>query len=63
MRLTREPFWMDWPLANGGGVGPRTHSSSSSLAAQSRLRQQVHTQRVFGLQKNDRVDETCVLNC
>jgi hopanoid biosynthesis associated protein HpnK len=62
LRLTREPFWMDVPLASGN----RLHRSKDaaiffllSWRAQSALRRREirHTRRVFGLLQNARVSE------
>jgi hopanoid biosynthesis associated protein HpnK len=66
MRLTREPFWMDVPLASGRRLYRAGHALIHlilSWAAQARFRKLNlrHTQRVFGLLQNDRVDETYVL--
>jgi hopanoid biosynthesis associated protein HpnK len=66
MRLTREPFWMDVPLASGRRLYRAGHAVIHFLlswAAQSRFRRLNlrHTERVFGLLQNDRVDETYVL--
>jgi hopanoid biosynthesis associated protein HpnK len=66
MRLTREPFWMDMPLARGRRLYRATHAGiyfCLSWLAQSRLRRRNirHTHRVFGLLENDRVDETYLL--
>jgi len=66
LRLTREPFWMDVPLASGRRLYRFTHAAIYfwlSRLAQSRLRRKNirHTQRVFGLLENDRVDENYVL--
>ena len=66
MRLTREPFWMDVPLAQGRRLYRASHAgiySCLSSLAQSRLsRKNIrHPHRVFGLLQNDRVDETYVL--
>jgi hopanoid biosynthesis associated protein HpnK len=66
MRLTREPFWMDVLLASGRRVYRSAHAAIHfclSWLAQSRFRQQRirHTDRVFGLLENDRVDEAYVL--
>jgi hopanoid biosynthesis associated protein HpnK len=66
LRLTREPFWMDVPLARGN----RLHRSKDaavffllSWRAQSALRRRKirHTQRVFGLLQNARVGEEYLL--
>lgn len=66
MRLTREPFWMDVPLASGRRLYRAAHALIHlvlSWAARSRFRRLKlrHTQRVFGLLQNDRVDETYLL--
>ena len=66
LRLTREPFWMDVPLARGRRLYRAVHAMIYFLLAgrvRARLRQQQiqHTERVFGLLQNDRVDETYVL--
>jgi hopanoid biosynthesis associated protein HpnK len=66
LRLTREPFWMDVPLASGRRLYRFTHAAIYcwlSRLAQSRLRAKKihHTDRVFGLLENDRVDEAYVL--
>lgn len=66
LRWTREPFWLDWPLARGRRVYRAGHAMIFSLLswrAQSTLhRKRIrHTQRVFGLLENDRVDEAYVL--
>jgi hopanoid biosynthesis associated protein HpnK len=66
LRLTREPFWMDVPLARGN----RLHRSKDaaiffflSWRAQSVLRRAKirHTQRVFGLLQTTRVNESYLL--
>lgn len=66
MRLTREPFWMDVPLARGRRLYRFAHAAIyfvlSRLALSGfRRRRLRHTQRVFGLLENDRVDEAYVL--
>lgn len=66
LRLTRESFWMDVPLARGRRLYRAVHAMIYFLLAgrvRARLRQQQikHTERVFGLLQNDRVDETYVL--
>jgi len=66
MRLTREPFWMDVPLASGRRLYRAGHAMIHfilSWAARANFRRMNlrHTQRVFGLLQNDRVDETYVL--
>ena len=65
LRLTREPFWMDVPLAAGNRLYRASHAMIYfflSWAAQARLRARGirHTQRVFGLLQNVRVDEAYV---
>src|SRR5262249_49979968 len=59
MRLTRDPFWMDVPLARGKRLYRATHAMIYfilSWRARSgfRRRQIRHTERVFGLLQNDR---------
>ena len=66
MRLTREPFWMDVPLANGRRWYRAAHAAIYFVLAglaRPRFRRKNfrHTHRVFGLLENDRVDETYVL--
>ena len=66
MRLTRESFWMDAPLARGRRLYRATHAAIYfilSWVVRSRLRRRNirHTQRVFGLLENDRVDEAYLL--
>ncbi|MCU0783819.1 MAG: hopanoid biosynthesis-associated protein HpnK [Verrucomicrobia bacterium] len=66
LRLTREPFWLDAHLAAGRRLYRSVHAAFFFVLAwfaQSRLRRQGirHTQRVFGLLENDRVDEAYVL--
>src|SRR5205085_484022 len=66
MRLTREPFWMDVPLARGRRFYRATHAFIHlALAWRARdgfrKRQIRHTERVFGLLQNDFVDETYIL--
>ena len=66
MRLTREPFWMDVPLARGNRLYRASHATVYfflSWSAQAALRRKNirHTQRVFGLLQNARVDEAYVL--
>ncbi|HXT12687.1 MAG TPA: hopanoid biosynthesis-associated protein HpnK [Candidatus Angelobacter sp.] len=65
MRLTHDPFWMDVPLARGQRLYRAAHGMIYyilSRTARSRLRQKKirHTQRVFGLLQNARVDESYV---
>jgi hopanoid biosynthesis associated protein HpnK len=66
LRLTREPFWLDARLASGRRLYRLAHAVIFSILprlARSSLRRQKirHTQRVFGLLENDRVDEAYVL--
>ena len=66
LRLTREPFWMDVPLARGNRLYRSTHAAIYFLLswrAQSVLRRKKihHTQGVFGLLQNARVSEDYVL--
>lgn len=66
LRLTREPFWMDVPLARGRRLYRAVHALIyfvlAGLAGSRLRRKQIkHTQRVFGLLQNDRVDETYAL--
>jgi len=66
MRLTREPFWLDAHLATGRRFYRALHAAiyfCLSRRAQPAFRhhQIRHTQRVFGLLENDRVDEAYVL--
>jgi len=66
LRLMREPFWMDVPLARGNRL---TRAKDAviffllSWRAQSALRRRKirHTQRVFGLLQNARVSEEYIL--
>lgn len=66
LRLTREPFWMDFPLAAGNRLYRASHAliylflSWNAAARLRRLRIQ-HTRRVFGLLQNARVNEAYVL--
>jgi len=65
MRLTRDPFWMDVPLARGQRLYRASHALiyfMLSAAARGRLarRRIRHTQRVFGLLQNARVDEAYI---
>jgi hopanoid biosynthesis associated protein HpnK len=67
MRLTREPFWMDVPLAGGNRLYRATHAAIYfflSWSAQSALRRKnvSRAHRVFGLLQNARVNEEYVLN-
>lgn len=66
MRLTFDPFWLNLRLAPGQWLYRATHAAIFHLlAARARpaLRRHGfrHTQRVFGLLQNARVDETYVL--
>jgi len=66
LRLTREPFWMDVPLAKGNRLYRSIHAAIYfflSWSAQSALsRKQIrHTQRVFGLLQSARVNEDYLL--
>jgi len=65
MRLTRDPFWMDVPLARGQRLYRALHALIHSVlsgraGAQLRARKIRYTQRVFGLLQNARVDEAYV---
>jgi hopanoid biosynthesis associated protein HpnK len=65
LRLTREPFWLDAPLARGQRLYRASHAFIyACLAATSRGRLRVrgikHTQQVFGLLQNARVDAAYV---
>jgi hopanoid biosynthesis associated protein HpnK len=67
VRLTREGFWRDWPLARGRRLYRAVHAFLYWLLAaraRPRLAQRGlrHTDHVFGLLQNDRVDEAYVLN-
>jgi hopanoid biosynthesis associated protein HpnK len=66
LRLTREPFWMDVPLARGSRLYRASHAAiyfCLAGRAQSALRRKniSHTQRVFGLLQNARVTEEYLL--
>jgi hopanoid biosynthesis associated protein HpnK len=66
MRLTREPFWTDVPLARGRRLYRAAHAliyvilggRARSTFQKKHIR---HTQQVFGLLQNDRVDEAYIL--
>jgi hopanoid biosynthesis associated protein HpnK len=65
LRLTREPFWMDVPLAQGRRLSRATHAAiylCLSWMARPRLHERGirHTHRVFGLLQNGQVNETYV---
>lgn len=62
LRLTRESFWMDVPLAGGNRLYRASHAMiyfCLAWNARARLRRRNirHTQRVFGLLQNARVNE------
>jgi len=66
LRLTREPFWMDVPLARGNRLYRATHAMiyfCLSWNARPRLRRMKirSAQRVFGLLQNARVNEEYIL--
>jgi hopanoid biosynthesis associated protein HpnK len=66
MRLTREPFWLDAPLAPGRRGYRVTHALVFGCLARLarwgfRRHSLRHTERVFGLLQNARVDEAYVL--
>lgn len=66
MRLTHEPFWLDANLASGRRLYRSLHAAiffCLSRRARSGLRKRNirHTDRIFGLLENDRVDEAYVL--
>jgi len=65
MRLTRDPFWTDLPLASGQRLYRASHAMiycilSGRARAQLAKRKIRHTHRVFGLLQNARVDETYI---
>jgi predicted glycoside hydrolase/deacetylase ChbG (UPF0249 family) len=66
MRLTREPFWLDVPLARGRRLYRAAHALiyvilGGRAKATFRKKHILHTQQVFGLLQNDRVDEAYIL--
>jgi hopanoid biosynthesis associated protein HpnK len=66
MRLTRESFWMDAPLAHGRRLYRASHAAIyfvlAGLARSHFRRKEIrHPQHIFGLLENDRVDEAYVL--
>ena len=66
LRLTREPFWLDVPLASGRRLYRSLHAVlflclSWNARPGFRRKQFRHTHRVFGLLENDRVDEAYLL--
>lgn len=65
LRLTREPFWTDAPLASGNRLYRASHALIYSCLASAsrgsiRTRGIKHTDQVFGLLQNARVDEAYV---
>ena len=65
MRLTREPFWMDVPLARGRRLYRATHAMvffCLSCRAKSGFRRKKirHTPRIFGLLQDAHVDEAYI---
>lgn len=65
LRLTREPFWMDVPLARGQRLYRASHAMiylflSRNARASLRRNDIRHTERVFGLLQNARVDESYI---
>ena len=65
MRLTRDPFWADFPLARGRRLYRALHAMiyfilSGRARAKFEEKQIRHTRRVFGLMQNDRVDEAYI---
>lgn len=66
MRLTRDPFWLDFSMRRGERLYRTSHAFIYlilSRRARSRLRTRNirHTRRVFGLLQNEHVDEAYVL--
>lgn len=66
MRLTREPFWMDVPLARGRRLYRVSHAAIyfclSARARRVLRRKNIrHTPRIFGLLQNALVDENYIL--
>jgi chitin disaccharide deacetylase len=66
MRLTREPFWLDVPLASGRRLYRALHAAlflclSGNARPGFRRKHFHHTHHVFGLLENDRVDEQYLL--
>ncbi len=66
MRLTRDPFWKDVPLAGGQRLYRASHAMiyavlSRRARAQFAKKRIRHTRRVFGLLQNARVDESYIL--
>ena len=65
IRLTRESFWTDAPLARGNWFYRASHAMiyaylSRASCGRIRVRGIKHTERVFGLLQNARVDEAYV---
>jgi chitin disaccharide deacetylase len=65
MRLTRDPFWLDVPLAGGHRLYRALHAFiylilTGRARASLRKRHIRHTQKVFGLLQNARVDEAYI---
>jgi chitin disaccharide deacetylase len=66
MRLTRDPFWTDFSLASGNRISRGMHALiyyilSGRAGARFRQKRIRHTDRVFGLLQNARVDEAYIL--
>lgn len=66
LRLTRDPFWIDVPMARGARLYRTSHAFiylmlSRRARAPLQKRNIRHTQRVFGLLQNARVDEAYIL--
>jgi hopanoid biosynthesis associated protein HpnK len=66
LRLTREPFWMDVPLASGRRLYRSAHAAvyfwlSWRARPALRLKNIRHTRRVFGLLQNAHVNEAYLL--
>jgi hopanoid biosynthesis associated protein HpnK len=66
MRLTRDPFWMDVPLAGGRRMYRASHAAiyfflSGSARRTLRRKNIRYTKRVFGLLQNALVDEQYIL--
>jgi chitin disaccharide deacetylase len=66
MRLTRDPFWTDLSLARGNRVSRGAHALiyyilSGRARARFQQKRIRHTDRVFGLLQNARVDEAYIL--
>jgi hopanoid biosynthesis associated protein HpnK len=65
MRLTRDPFWLDVPMARNHRLYRALHAMiycilSGRARSAFRKKQIRHTQRVFGLLQNARVDEAYI---